>query len=182
MARRHREVVHPAAVAFVSRHHRCHERSVFRADQEQLRLHRELPRDVLARIIPRPRQAALFPERDNRGFVGQPERADLHRDQSTDRTAYMKIRPTSRTTSAPTSSSSNALRAEGRRARMAVTAAAVADGPGAIGTGTGTAGGAAPTSSGRASSCAWNFSLRSVTTPVESRMLPNTKHRKPIPQ
>src|SRR5262245_146081 len=58
LLRRYREVVDPAAMTFVACHHRRHDRPVQRTDEEQLRVPRELPGDVLARVVPGAYEAA----------------------------------------------------------------------------------------------------------------------------
>src|SRR5204863_385799 len=49
-----------------------------RADEEQLRLLGEFARDVLMRIVPRSRQSAFAPQRDDRRLVRGLERPDPH--------------------------------------------------------------------------------------------------------
>src|SRR5262245_43874538 len=79
--RRHGQVIDPAAMPFVTRHHARHDRAVGHADQEELGLHRELARDVLARVVPRAREPTFFPERDDCGLVAPLVRPDLHRQE-----------------------------------------------------------------------------------------------------
>ena len=75
---RHGKIVHPAAMPFVSSHHRCDHSFIDNADQEQLGLYGELAGDVLMRVVPRPREAAFFPQRDDSGLIGTLEGTYLH--------------------------------------------------------------------------------------------------------
>src|SRR6202012_3614202 len=70
--------VDPAAMAVVADHDRRHHGVVLGADQEPLASHRSLAVDVLARIVPRTREAGGLPQGDDGGFVGIEEGANLH--------------------------------------------------------------------------------------------------------
>jgi hypothetical protein len=75
---RDREIVDPPAVAVVAAHHTRDDRAVDDADEEQPVPHRDLARDVPVRIVPRAREVARAPQRDDRIGVGRLELADAH--------------------------------------------------------------------------------------------------------
>ena len=72
------EVVRPSAVAVEADHYRSHHFTSGLTDEEQLRLFCELASDVCPRVVPRTRETALLPKRDNSCFICGLKRADLH--------------------------------------------------------------------------------------------------------
>ena len=74
-----RQVVDPASVSVVTRHHRADDLSADLAYQEQLGLGGELALYVFAGIIPRSNKVAAIPKLNHSGFVGDAKSSDVHR-------------------------------------------------------------------------------------------------------
>ena len=72
------QVVNPATVAIEADHGGRYQFLGYRSDQKQLGLFGEFARDVGMWIIPRARQTALLPERDDGGFIAWLKDSDLH--------------------------------------------------------------------------------------------------------
>ncbi|MDE0023302.1 MAG: hypothetical protein OXP69_02705 [Spirochaetaceae bacterium] len=68
----HRQVVDPAAMALVPGHHRRDQPAIHGPDQEQIPLHAQLAVNVLHRVVPRPDQPALAPQRYHGVLIGLP--------------------------------------------------------------------------------------------------------------
>ena len=64
-----REVVHPATMAVITRHHRTDQLAAVDGNKKPLALHSQLACDVFARIVPRTRQAGRLPKSQNRLLV-----------------------------------------------------------------------------------------------------------------
>src|SRR5690606_8825732 len=78
MLRGHGQVVNPASVSIESGHDRGHDLAIDLSDEKKLRLFRELTRNILARIVPRPGKPAALPQRDHAGLVFRPINTNFH--------------------------------------------------------------------------------------------------------
>ena len=75
---RNRHVIEPPTMPLVTRHRRRHNLTSQHPDREQIRPHPEFAAHILARVIPRPDQIALPPQRHHFFHVLKLEGANLH--------------------------------------------------------------------------------------------------------
>jgi len=74
-----RQVVDPAAMPLVADHDRADDLAGLDSHKKQVGANRQLAGDILPRIVPGPRQSALFPKPYDGLFIRLGKRTNLHR-------------------------------------------------------------------------------------------------------